>query len=727
MFETVHREPSLTNRVIKQLEQLIMSKRLQPGDRLPAIHELAHEFGVSRTVIREAIRSLSARGLLEVRHGSGTVVSRPTADDISQSIALYLRAEYSQIDYLKVNQVRFLLELEIAGLAAENRTQEDMDALTANLRDMEVLCEQQNGPVSRDLFAKLDVDFHSTLAHTTHNELFALLLNSVIDIMRDTRLMALELPGAFTRVFACHQQIVQAVVMANPDEAREAMRLHMSDVETFFKQVMAAYENRHLLAMDDAVLNTFVEQGKLMRQKLQADPHRPQYHFLPPSNWMNDPNGLIHWNGKYHLFYQYNPYGPLWGNIHWGHAVSLDAVYWEDLPIALAPTPNSPDKDGCWSGCAVNDHGTPTLIYTGVKPEVQCLATSSDSLVNWEKAAHPVIAEPPADMELVGFRDPYVWQDGNDWYMVLGAGIKDIGGAILLYRSPDLRQWDYLGPLLIGDKIQTGEMWECPNFFPVGDKYLLFVSVIPRAYTLYFIGTYKNHKFTPERQGRLDFGRYFYAPQAFLDDQYRHIMFGWVWDGCNDEALQAAGWAGMQSVPRLLSLDEDASLQITPLSDLQKLRAGHYQYNDLAITPASPKLLADVQGNSFELIAEFEPGVTGQAGVIVRSTPDGKEQTRIVYQWATQYLSIDRQKTSLDSKVDSDSYGGRVELKPGERLKLHVFLDHSVVEVFANERACLTSRIYPSRSDSLGIGVFTQGGNAQVHSLDIWEMSSIWP
>jgi beta-fructofuranosidase len=435
---------------------------------------------------------------------------------------------------------------------------------------------------------------------------------------------------------------------------------------------------------------------------------------------------LIQWNGQYHLFYQYNPYGPLWGNIHWGHAVSDDLVYWEDLPIALAPTLNAPDKDGCWTGCAVNDNGTPTLIYTGVKPEVQCLATSSDGLLNWEKYRHPIIAEQPADMDLVGFRDPFVWQDADDWYMALGAGIKDIGGAILLYRSPDLRRWDYLGPMLIGDKTQTGEMWECPNFFPLGNKHILFVSVIPRAYTLYFIGTYKNHKFVPERQGRLDFGRYFYAPQAFLDQQNRRIMFGWVWDGCNDEALQAAGWAGMQSVPRLLWLDEDATLQMAPVPELHKLRARHHYYKDLAVTPASTKLISDVQGDNLELVAEFEPDISGQAGLIVRCTPDGKEQTRIVYQWATQYLSIDRQRTSLNPNVDSDSYGGRVELRPGERLKLHVFLDHSVIEVFANERACLTSRIYPSRSDSLGVDVFAQGREAKLRSLDVWELKSIW-
>ncbi len=725
MFETVQREPSLTNRVIKQLEQLIMSSRLQPGDRLPAINDLAQEFGVSRTVIREAIRSLSARGLVEVKHGSGTVVSHPSAEDISQAIALYLRAAYSQIDYLKVNQVRSLLELEIAGLAAENRTPADLEVLAANLQAMEVLCDQQNGPVSRHQFAKLDVDFHSALAQATHNELFVLLLNSVIDIMREARLTALELPGVFTRVFTCHTDIFQAVAESDPGQARTAMRIHLSDAESHFNQVMAAYGKREIQAMDDAALSTFVEQGKLTREMLRSDPHRPQFHFQPPSNWMNDPNGLIQWNGKYHLFYQHNPYGPLWGNIHWGHATSDDLVFWEDLPIALAPTPNALDKDGCWSGCAVNDHGTPTVIYTGVKPEVQCLATGSENLVNWEKQADPVIADPPPELDLVGFRDPYVWQEGDEWYMVLGTGIRDVGGAILLYKSPDLRQWDYLGPLLIGDKLQTGEMWECPNFFALGDKYVLLISVIPRAYTLYFIGTYKNHKFIPERQGRLDFGRYFYAPQAFLDDHNRRIMFGWVWDGCTDDALQAAGWAGMQSVPRLLSLGDDTTLRMNPAPELSKLRGTQHQFSNFKVTPASPTLLPDIQGDSFEIVVEFEQSTSGYAGLVVRSSADGKEQTRIVYQWATQFLSIDRQRTSLDPNVDSDSYGGRVELKPGERLKLHVFLDHSVIEAFANERACLTSRIYPSRRESLGVGVFAQGDDAQIHSLDIWEMQSI--
>ena len=131
-----------------------------------------------------------------------------------------------------------------------------------------------------------------------------------------------------------------------------------------------------------------------------SDPHRPRFHFLPAKNWMNDPNGLIQWQGQYHLFYQYNPNGAVHGTIHWGHAVSSDLIRWTDLPIALTPTPGGPDAAGCWSGCAVDNHGIPTLIYTGIRPQAQCIATSLDGLITWEKfSGNPVLKSPPPRSE----------------------------------------------------------------------------------------------------------------------------------------------------------------------------------------------------------------------------------------------------------------------------------------------------------------------------------------
>jgi beta-fructofuranosidase len=194
------------------------------------------------------------------------------------------------------------------------------------------------------------------------------------------------------------------------------------------------------------------------------DPHRPAFHFLPAKNWMNDPNGLIQWRGQYHLFYQHNPYGPNHANMHWGHAVSDDLVGWTELPVALAPQPGGPDAGGCWSGCAVDNHGVPTFVYTGVHPQTVCLATpspatSGDDTLTWQQhPANPVIAGPPAAFagpSQGDFRDPYVWRAGDQWHMVIGSKVAGEGGVVLRYRSDDLVTWEYLGVLLRGEARQS--------------------------------------------------------------------------------------------------------------------------------------------------------------------------------------------------------------------------------------------------------------------------------
>jgi len=472
-------------------------------------------------------------------------------------------------------------------------------------------------------------------------------------------------------------------------------------------------------------------------KRLADDPHRPQYHFLPPANWMNDPNGLIQWRGQYHLFYQHNPGGPCWGTMHWGHAVSENLVHWTDLPIALAPTPGGPDADGCWSGCAVDNDGIPTLIYTGVFPQRQCIATSTDDLLTWEKhAGNPVIVAPPEGLDVTGFRDPCVWREGDRWYALIGSGIQGVGGTVLLYKSPDLIHWEYVHPLCVGDHHDTGEMWECPDLFPLGplgedrneNRYVLLVSIQPEfLYAHYFIGTYADHKFVPDIHGIIDSGGYFYAPQTLLDDQGRRIMWGWIKEGRSDEAQQAGGWAGVMSLPRILSLRPGGLLGIEPAPELRALRGKHYRLTDIVLTPTSSGILEDVRGDCLEIVAEFEPGDVGTAeelGLKLRCSPDGEEQTRIVYDRAANRLIVDRERSSLSSDVHRDAQVCPLDLVAGESLKLHIFLDCSVVEVYANGRTCITSRIYPSRPDSLGVDVFASGGSVMFKSLDIWEMGS---
>ena len=169
--------------------------------------------------------------------------------------------------------------------------------------------------------------------------------------------------------------------------------------------------------------------------------------FLPPANWMNDPNGLIQYEGTYHMFYQYNPAAPLPKNMHWGHASSKDLVHWQHEPLALTPTPGSPDEDGCWSGCAFVAEDLPAIVYTGRKGELErpCLAFSHDNLQTWEKyPGNPVIPDKPAGLDLTDFRDHKVWKENNKWYQLIAAGKRGEFGAVLLYESEDLKEWKFL-------------------------------------------------------------------------------------------------------------------------------------------------------------------------------------------------------------------------------------------------------------------------------------------
>jgi beta-fructofuranosidase len=408
--------------------------------------------------------------------------------------------------------------------------------------------------------------------------------------------------------------------------------------------------------------------------------------------------------------------------------VSADLVHWADLPIALAPTPGGPDADGCWSGCIVNDGGVPTMLYTGLRSGAQrpCLATSDDGLLTWHKhAGNPVIAEPPADVDAVDFRDHCVWREGDLWYQVIGGKIEGVGGAALLYRSRDLSEWEYLHPLCVGDQAETGTVWECPDFFALGDKHVLLISPIPLRKTLYLVGTYADQCFTPEHAGVLDAGGHYYAPQSMRDAQGRRLIWGWVWEGRDEPAQLAAGWAGVMSLPRVLSLLPGGQVGTAPAPELEALRERHWSWSDLRLS-SSTHPLADVQSDALEIRAELVPGDAAAFGLDVRRSADGSERTRIVYDRARQQLSIDRSQSSASDADQHDTYGGALELEAGEPLSLRVFVDRSVIEVFANGRLCLASRVYPSPA-SLGVALFAQGGEVEVPALDVWKIGSIWP
>jgi len=454
------------------------------------------------------------------------------------------------------------------------------------------------------------------------------------------------------------------------------------------------------------------------------DHHRPRSHFLPETNWMNDPNGPCFFDGRYHMFYQYNPNGAFWGSMHWGHASSADLVHWMHEPIALAP--DQPyDKDGVYSGCCVIHNGLPHILYTGTQPETQCLAVSNDNLQTWEKAGeNPIIPKspaPPEESELTGFRDPYVWQEDGAWTMVIGSGYKNMGGTALVYRSSDLKVWEYIGPLCIGNRLVNGEMWECPNFFRVGNKHLLAIS--PYGKVVYLEGSYKEFKFTEERQDLLDLGEAYYAPNSLVDPKGRLLIWGWMKERRDEAAQKKAGWSGCLTYPRELFRHTDGALGMRAVEEIKSLRENEREIPSFTLMNDQLQSQPGISGHHWELELEIDPGSARAVGFHFLASENGDVGARFT-------LDLDRKTAGIEyfsirtlTKPNLDS--GPVEtLKPGAPLLIRAYLDHSVVEVFIDERHCLSSRIYAESVEDTQVAFFAQGSSAEVKKLMFWDLTS---
>ena len=545
------------------------------------------------------------------------------------------------------------------------------------------------------------------------------------------------------------------------------------------------------------------------------DPHRPLYHFSPPLGWWGGgPDGTIHHDGQYHVFYQFDPYmGSTSGNASWGHAVSRDLVHWEHRPVAIGPTPfgagyyaafarsdlvRSLDRSGippilydrevCFSGSAVIDRGVPTLVYTGILHGLQdapvmlgrsqCIATSDDGMLTWRKhPANPVIPHPPPGLvdpsqrpeapvwtegvlpsprrwleqegqdraidgrrldaveedetrgQLTAWHDPHVWREGETWYMGLGCGFLGVGGAVLLYRSPDLISWEYMHPLCVGSDPEYNR-WLVPDFFPLGDRHVLLAAATSRGRSgkaVYMVGEYRGHRFIPESEGFLDTHPMacFHCARTLLDPAGRRIVFGVL----AERRLVAGnphGWAGVLSLPRVLELGEGDRLLMDPAPEVCSSGEPDWEFAGEELAPDRPLALAPVQGDCLEMAAEIDPGGAREVGLQLRRSPGGEEETVVRYDRGEAVLGVDTTKSSLEPDTGRTVSAAPLDLKPGERLRLHLFLDRSTLEVFANRRACASDRLYPAREDSLGAGLFALGGRARLESLKVWRRKSIF-
>ncbi len=453
------------------------------------------------------------------------------------------------------------------------------------------------------------------------------------------------------------------------------------------------------------------------------DPFRPVCHFRPPAQWMNDICGAIYHKGFYHIFYQYNPFtGDHWGEDYtlWAHARSKDLVHWEDLPWAFVPMKDRGERR-CNSGCVTRDgNGRPMIFYTFVpeRPDATRLGKREhwgvvpidDDLIHWRRVNDaPLMAAGmsgvPADVNS-GWSDPFVFRSRGRTFVTF----KSCDGLVCEAVNAELTQWKYAGRI-------DGVEGECPNFFPLHDKWVLLRSTQPPTFV---VGDFDPTAIAfriDGPQGVLDYGfgqnppkdrawtRGLYATNTFFDETGRCLMLGWV---CGFKP--GRGWNGCMSLPRVLSLGADHSLVQTPAAELKQLRGRHYHADNLKLSSQS-KRLPGIEGDTLEIIAEIVPDDASAFGLKLRCAQDGSRSLLLRHAHAT--LNV------AGTEVPLPLHGA------ANRLRLHVFIDKSVMEVFINNGPTTVTRVdYPPESD-LGIAVFAEG-TATVTSLDVWEMKPIW-
>jgi beta-fructofuranosidase len=363
-----------------------------------------------------------------------------------------------------------------------------------------------------------------------------------------------------------------------------------------------------------------------------------------------------------------------------------------------------------------------------VKPEVQCLATSSDDLLTWQKhPANPVLSEHPQGLNLETFRDPFVWRDpDNTWYMVLGSGVRGSGGACLLYRSTDLLNWEFLHPLLIGEAEKTGRMWNCPNFFPVEDRHILIISGQPVWKLFYWCGAYQDQQFTPLTSGLADYGGCLYAGLVFNDESNRTLFWGWIWESRSDEEILKAGWAGVMSLPRIPFLTAGGALGFKPAPEVESLRKQHRTIENQPVSDGCARL-DEIHGVSLEIKVKFDPGSADQFGLQVLSALDQSEFTRIGYDLERREVFIDRSHANLSPTMafnwpNPTYHAAPLHLGEGEGLELRIFIDHSIIEVFTPQGPVLSSRVYTIDPASQHAFLFANHGQCRIDTLDAWEL-----
>lgn len=466
--------------------------------------------------------------------------------------------------------------------------------------------------------------------------------------------------------------------------------------------------------------------------RFAGDFSRPAYHLLPSANWTNETHGLLFYNNRYHIFNQKNASGLALRQINWGHFSSPDLINWVEHKPVLTPEPGY-DKNGIWSGHTVlDDQGKPVILYTaGGDTMGIALAFPKDSnLLEWEKYKHnPVIAGPPPGFKRTDQRDTYVWKENGKWYMIIGYGIEtDVHrGAVLLYTSADLKHWSFIHTLFEGQPSidHSGIFWEMPVFRKIGQKYILLVNKVPEpgipARALYWTGEFRNEKFIPDNPVPRNFEviNRLLSPSVTLDKDGRLIAIAIIPDEVGGRIAYEHGWTHLYSIPRVWGMQGDKITQ-QPHPALTSLRGKQVSVARTLIKEDKPLEICKGM-HQVEIMATLLPGGAGKFGFYIGKNQDNREYTKIYYDTKTSEWVVDQQHSSLNEQVHASIKKDRYPLDLTKPVRIHLFIDGSVAEIFINDEDAFTTRIFPTRENSNQVEVFTEGGDIEA-SVDIWKL-----
>jgi len=408
-------------------------------------------------------------------------------------------------------------------------------------------------------------------------------------------------------------------------------------------------------------------------KKIEEDPLRPRYHFCCPYGWMNDPNGLCFHEGRYHLFYQWNPYGDEWGSIHWGHAQSRDLISWQHLPPAIVPDPEN-GHEHCFSGSIYfREKGAPVIFYTAIGPRMtaresarQRAAESDQMLIKWEKIPDSKLRiEIPTGIEVREWRDPFAFSFGGRHYLLFGSiipGPLRNRAAVLLYESDDSEalRWNFKSVLF--DREEAGwDMIECPGLRRINGRWILVFSAKGR--TEYHTGHFDPAcgRFTADAGGFLDESCDFYAASLYPDKNDDLIAIGWI-----RNFPAGRGWNGSLSIPRRISLDEQGRLMQKPAAVSGELPRHALDRTSPSVATASAE---------FEIRAHFPASGTVSEKILI--TPAGNESGPI-------------ELVVTDNEISLGPRAAAWQRETGEDVDIVLFADRTVIELFVNSRCCIT-------------------------------------